>query len=210
MTTIYLLRHGALTGDNRERFVGQINLPLAAEGVRQAEALAQVLRDRGISIIYCSELLRSRQTAEIIARKANFRVETCQDFREIAMGDWEGLSRHEIATRFPDLFDARGRDLANFQVPGGESFATCQQRALAAWETILGRATSNCGSEHIAIVGHAGINRVLLCHLLGIPIENLFRIGQDYGCINVVEQRSGRPCVALLNGRPKNFLRAGE
>jgi probable phosphoglycerate mutase len=196
VTIIYLLRHGALAGDSRDRFIGQIDLPLAPEGIRQAEALAPTLRGQEIGVIYCSDLIRSRQTAEIIAGDSDIPIEAFPGLREISLGDWEGLSRREVAVRFPTEFAARGRDIENYRVPGGESFAECRQRVLAAWNAILG-----CGSERAAVVGHAGVNRLLLCHLLGMPVSNLFRIGQDYGCVNIIEQDGDRVCAVLVNGR---------
>jgi probable phosphoglycerate mutase len=197
MTTIYLLRHGALAGDSRDRFIGQLDLPSAPEGIRQAEALARALRDQQIDALHCSDLLRSRQTAEIIAGITGISIEKHPELREISLGDWEGLSRREAAARFPTEFAARGRDIENYRIPGGESFADCIQRALPVWNALLG-----CSSERIAIVGHAGVNRLLLCHLLGMPVANLFRIGQDYGCVNIIEQDGERIRVGLVNGRP--------
>lgn len=201
MTTIYLLRHGALGGDNRDRFVGQIDLPLAPQGVRQAEALARALRGRGIGAIYCSDLLRSQHTAEIIGGEIGVPVATRRDLREISLGAWEGLPRGEVARRFPAEFAARGRDLENYRVPGGESFADCRRRALAAWGAILAD-----GGENVAIAGHAGVNRLLLCQLLGMAVANLFRIGQNYACVNIVEQNGERTCVRLVNSRPADVL----
>jgi probable phosphoglycerate mutase len=58
---------------------------------------------------------------------------------------------------------------------------------------------------NILIVGHAGINRLLLCHMLGMPIENLFRFSQDYACINIIVYERGQYCVKLLNGQRIKF-----
>jgi probable phosphoglycerate mutase len=197
VTTIYLLRHGALADDSHDRFIGQIDLPLAAEGIRQAQALAQTLLNENIGIIYCSDLLRSEQTAEIIADEINAPIEARSELREISLGNWEGLSRSEVKSSFPVQYAERGKDIENYRIFGGESFADCRLRALAAWEEML-----NCGSDRIAIAGHAGINRLLLCHLLGMPSTNMFRIGQDYGCVNIVEQTNEHICIKLINGRP--------
>ncbi|MBS1161176.1 MAG: alpha-ribazole phosphatase [Proteobacteria bacterium] len=197
MSTIYLLRHGALAADCSRHFIGQIDLPLAAAGVRQVEALAQALREREISVIYCSDLLRSLQTAQIIAAPTKARIKVLPGLREIALGEWEGQLRRDIATRFPEQFVARGRDIENTPAPGGESFAEVQQRLLPTWQRILAE-----GGENIAIAGHAGINRLLLCSLLGMPLANMFRLGQDYACINIIEQSGEQACVRLLNGHP--------
>ncbi|HEY8906664.1 MAG TPA: alpha-ribazole phosphatase [Rhodoferax sp.] len=200
MSTIYLLRHGALPDNSRKRFIGQTDLPLAAEGIRQAQALAHALRDTNFGSIYCSDLRRTHQTAEIIVAKTRIPIQATRDLREISLGHWEGLLRSEVKTSFPEQYAARGDDIENCRVPGGESFADCRLRALTAWEKIV-----NCGGDHIVIVSHAGINRLLLCHLLGIPMTHMFRIAQDYGCVNIVQQTGESICVKLVNGRPTDI-----
>jgi probable phosphoglycerate mutase len=200
MTTIYLLRHGALAGDNRDRFIGQTDLPLAPQGMQQAEAMALALRNRGIGAIHCSDLMRSRQTAEIITTKLSVNVAAHAELREVSLGDWEGLLRREVAERWADEFAARGRDMDSYRPPGGESFADCLARAWPLWKSI-----TNTDAEAIAIVAHAGVNRLLLCRLLGMPVQNMFRLGQDYGCVNVVEVERRNIRVRLINGRCANL-----
>ncbi len=194
MTTIYLLRHGALSKTWRERFVGQIDPPLGPEGIRQAEALARTLSRQRIDAIFCSDLVRSQQTASIIATAANMPFTARRDLREIALGDWEGLLRGEVAEHDPDQFAARGRNIEHHRIPGGESFADCRERVLAAWAAII-----RPEWEHMVIVGHAGINRLLLCHFMGIPVVRVFSLRQDYGCVNVIEQTAGETKVLELN-----------
>ncbi|MFZ3136959.1 MAG: histidine phosphatase family protein [Thermodesulfovibrionales bacterium] len=54
--------------------------------------------------------------------------------------------------------------------------------------------------EHVAIVAHGGVNRIILCLILGIPLENIFRIEQDYGALNIIEFWEKYPVVKLING----------
>lgn len=205
MSAIYLLRHGALVGDGRDRFVGQTDLPLAPEGVRQAEAQAAALRGRDIGIVHCSDLARCRQTAGIIARELQVPVEEHAALREISLGDWEGLPRREVAERWPEQFAARGREIERFRPPGGESFTDCLTRALPAWLVIV-----QAGCKAVAVVGHAGVNRVLLCHLLGLPIAELFRFRQDYGCINLVEHDANRTRIMFANAAPADLAMGND
>jgi probable phosphoglycerate mutase len=116
--------------------------------------------------------------------------------REIDMGEWQGLSRREVAERLPDEYAARGRDIANFRPPGGESFADLAARVLPCWRDIV----EDGDTQVVAIAGHAGVNRVILCHLLGAPLANLFRIAQRPACVNVIEWRKNEPVVALIDG----------
>ena len=208
MTRVFLLRHGALAEHLSACFVGQIDPPLAAAGRRQATELGRALRDRSIDAIYCSDLARARESAEIIAGEIApaghaLPLRARRDLREIALGDWEGLSRSEVAERFPGDYAARGADLENYRIPGGESFADCRQRMLGAWREIVAGQKRN-----IVVVGHAGANRALLCHLLGRPAAAMFSIGQDYGCVSVVDRQGETDSVTLLNGRPAD-LRGG-
>ncbi|HWQ61754.1 MAG TPA: histidine phosphatase family protein [Negativicutes bacterium] len=193
---VFLARHGKIRlEDDQRRYIGQLDLPLSGEGVRQAEVMRKML-GQVVTAVYCSDLARSRQTAEIIAGDGGVAVTPRSELREISLGEWEGCTFADITRRFPNEFRARGADIAYYRVPGGESFADCSLRAVAAFHDILGTSAGD-----IAIVGHAGVNRLLLCNILGLPLGNLFRIGQDYGCINIIKCSEAGYQVQLVNFR---------
>ena len=193
--TVYLLRHGKIAiGGEQRCYIGQVDIPLEAAGVCQAERLQARLARVGFAAVYCSDLVRSLETARIIAGKTSARVEVRPKLREINLGEWEGLAFDEVARRFPGEFEARGKDIAYYRTPGGESFADCNQRIVAAFHEIMTEA-----EEPVVIVGHAGVNRLILCYVLGMPLTNLFRIRQDYGCINVIQYAGTSGQVKLLN-----------
>ena len=193
MSEIYLIRHGEITQSLPRRFVGKSDLPLTDRGRRQMRQVSQFLAGRGVSRLLCSPLSRCVESAGIVGMALGLEPEVVPDLREIGLGVWEGLTVEEVRERFPGDYEARGRDLAQFRPAGGESFADVQRRAWAAFEAL-----SDFKSPQ-AIVAHGGVNRVLLCRILGMPLENLFRLGQDYGCANVV--RTGRDglCVDVMN-----------
>lgn len=194
---VYLVRHGKIRLEDGQRcYIGQIDLPLSDEGERQAQRLQKMLDSAAIGAVYCSDLVRSQRTAEIIAGRNGAAVTALRFLREISLGQWEGFSFADIARRFPDEFKARGADIGYYRIPGGESFADCSLRVVAAFQEILG-----ASSGDIAIVGHAGVNRVLLCHILGMPIANVFRIGQDYGCMNIIQCGVSGYQLKLINYR---------
>lgn len=195
--TVYLLRHGKIEHDEgRRMYIGQLDLPLSEEGEKQAQLLQKVFAKTALSAVYCSDLSRSHQTAEIIADGKDIAIIQRHDLREISLGEWEGCTFADIARRFPEQFKARGADIGYFTVPGGESFADCSKRAVAVFHQIVCRAKGD-----ILIVGHAGVNRLLLCHILGMPIANLFRISQDYGCINVIQSINSGYRLKMVNAR---------
>ena len=192
---IYLLRHGRIQNPGEpRRYIGQLDAPLDAEGIRQAERLRERLLPTGIQKVYCSDLERSRETARILAGENAGGVFVCPELREIHLGEWEGLSFAEVVRRFPEKFEARGRDIAYYRIAGGESFADCAKRVLPAYQKIIAES-----ADSAAIVGHAGVNRLILCHLLGMPIANLFRIVQDFASVNVIQYNGINPQIRLVN-----------
>jgi probable phosphoglycerate mutase len=200
---VYLVRHGKIQQeDNQRRYIGQIDLPLTAEGIKQAQSLRKRFENADIGTLYCSDLSRSIETAKIIASSRDVRIVVREDLREICMGEWEGCTFGDIGRRFPNEFKARGGDIVSYRVPGGESFADCRERVVAAIEDIVASSSGN-----LVIIGHAGVNRLLLCHMLGMPIANIFRIGQDYGCLNVIQCGSTGYQVKLMNGSGRNGRR---
>ncbi len=196
-TVIYLVRHGAIISVAGKAFIGQIEAPLSEEGVEQAWALRQWLEPVRFSRLISSDLSRSQRTAKIICGRRANSLESFPDLREINLGEWEGFSFQEIRERFPDDYAARGLDIENWRPPGGESFADCRARVSSVLAEIVARSQGN-----VLLVGHAGVNRLILCSVLGIPVRNLHGIGQDYGCINIIENGPDRARVHLMNYVP--------
>jgi len=197
MITVYLFRHGAIQLEGPRRFVGQADLPLSDEGLRQAAWWRDRLEDVPFGAVHCSDLSRCRDTARIVKGNRNIAVEEWRELREIGLGDWEGVPMEEVRRRHPDLWLKRGSDLARTRPPRGESFEDLRRRVTPAFHEIVSREQGP-----VALVAHAGVNRVLLCHVLGIPLEHLFRIGQDYGALNIMEGQRKAFRVLLLNCRP--------
>ena len=197
MRAALLIRHGAIGGDAEGRFVGAADAPMCVAGEAQIRELAARLRlCVAPDAIYCSDLSRSRRTAELLACGRDIPIRVRPALREIDMGDWQGLSRREVAERQPDAYAARGRDIAKFRPPGGESFSDLASRVLPCWRSLA----EDAETAVVVVAGHAGVNRVILCHLLGAPLANLFRIAQRPACLNVVEWRKNEPVVTLVDG----------
>jgi probable phosphoglycerate mutase len=88
-------------------------------------------------------------------------------------------------------------EVARFRPPAGESFLDLQQRVVPVFEKEVDHAGGN-----ILMVAHAGVNRMILCHLLGMPPEHLFRLVQDWGSMNLIDRQAGKYRIHCLNLRP--------
>ena len=192
--TVYLLRHGHVDSGDPRHYIGRTDLPLSTKGLSQARDLAALLARIGAARIVTSDLDRALQTARIIAAACGLEVETDPRLREIDLGDWDGEAMEAVRRRAPEAYRLRGEDLAGFRPPGGESFDDLARRVVPAFEEAAART-----SGVLIVVAHAGVNRVILADLLGMPRRALLRIGQDYGAVNVIEYPSKGPVVRAMN-----------
>jgi alpha-ribazole phosphatase len=195
-TRLYLVRHGQVADGHTHRYHGHNDIALSPQGVRQLETLAEQLRPVPLAGVYASNLTRALKGAEIICRGREFAPQVIPEFQEVHFGAWEGLSFTEIAERYPQELQARFRDLPNFRIPGGESLLDVRDRALPRLDELIQRHDR----QSFLIVAHAGVNRVILSEALGLPLEHLFRLDQNYGCLNVVDYFPDMAMVRLLNG----------
>ncbi|MGD9608305.1 MAG: histidine phosphatase family protein [Desulfovibrionaceae bacterium] len=179
-TTIYLMRHGAIPQVRPRRFVGQTDHPLTDAGRAQAAAWREVLADLPLSAVVASDLCRCLETAAIVLDGRDLAVRPEPRLREIHLGVWEGLTVEEVQERFPGAYERRGCDLATCRPEGGESFADVQARAVPVIAALAGI------GGNVLVVAHGGVNRTILCHALGLDLDHLFRLGQDYCRCNIL------------------------
>src|SRR6266850_2102809 len=101
VTRMFMVRHGATVLSAEDRFAGATDVALSDEGREQTRRLARRLSEEKITAIYASPLGRTVETAEILAAPHKLQVKTCDGFREINHGRWEGMTRREVEEKFP-------------------------------------------------------------------------------------------------------------
>ena len=199
--TIYLLRHGAIDHPGQaRRYIGWQDHALSDTGRLQARAWSEYFSGMALDGIYCSDLGRCLETARIIAARCSLEPRALAELREIGLGEWEGRRFDAVRAEDPREFQRRGEQIADHRPPGGESFNDLQRRV---WPVF----TKLASGPHRAIlmVIHAGVIRVLLCRLLGMPLENLFRIGLAYGTLSIVDFAPREYRVRAVNIPPRLF-----
>jgi len=197
-TTIYLIRHGEVGDSNPRRYNGHIDVPLSENGVEQIKRLAVFLsgevskrvsgkagkrESTQLKAVYCSGLERAVKSAEIIAEPFGLEPVVVDGLKERSFGEWEGMTFDEVGEKWPDAFNAWADDPLRFSPIGGESTLETRERVMPAFNKIV----DDHKGEEIAVVSHGGVTRVILCEMLGMPLENIFRIEQDFGALNVIE-----------------------
>ena len=172
MGTIYLIRHGETPWNQQARYQGQMDIELSDQGVQQAQYLAHRMRRCPLAAIYASDLQRAWQTAQIIAGHHGLAVHQDPRLRETNFGVWEGRTRDEIKQEYPELFRQRYSAAGQAMVPGAESPQTVQERMLLA----LNDAVRLHPQDAIAFVSHGGALRLVFCSILGVPLDQAYRI----------------------------------
>jgi len=179
---LYLVRHGEPEFEGGEsRCLGRTDLPLSEKGKQQAFDLAKYFSDKNIEKAYHSYLLRAKQTAELISN-GEYPIIQADGLEELDAGDWENLTFREIRSKYPELYERRGHDMAKNPPPNGETFMEGLLRFRSAIESIIKEDQGN-----VVVVAHASVNKLLLCDALNLNHNDVSKMAQPYGCINIFE-----------------------
>lgn len=165
---IVLMRH-AHTDAGAGRCIGRTDVPLSAEGARQAADLAEILGGCAFSRLCSSPSGRARDTLAPLASHRGVETEILSGLDEIDMGAWDGLSFDEIRARFPADYARRGASFGDFRPSGGESFNDAANRAMQVLSALAS------GPQHVLAVTHAGVVRAILCRLTGHDMNDPFQ-----------------------------------
>lgn len=177
MNRMILIRHGETDWNIEGRWQGQIDVPLNAIGMKQADEIAQSMLGKKIGAIYSSDLMRARQTAEVIGKALGLKVNLDHRLREIHQGDWQGLLISEIQQRYHDEFTKRKKDPLAVAPPGGETARQVQERVLEFIEDI----SEYYSNMNILVVSHGFAIAMIIAHFKKIPIEQVWDLVPQNG-----------------------------
>lgn len=218
---LFLVRHGASTGNTPGHLLGHGEHPLTARGLAQAEAVAARLEPLGPMPVHCSDLERARQTAERIAGMWESTPRVVQEdarLRELHLGAYEGKSWDDYLAD-EKLNAAMIADPLHTRLPGGESVAEMQGRALAAVREIVteygeflaiaerfertsvpsGAVRGAHSPAAACVVAHDGPIRAILNHFLGVIPEKWWALTTTHGGVSLLEWSNGWVNVRFVN-----------
>ncbi len=173
-TVTVMARHGATAYSLEKRFSGSggVDMPLAPVGQAQADALAaEVVRRAAVTRVVCSPLLRTRQTAAIVADAIGLPVEVDDGFAECSFGEWDGFTFAEVRDRWPvELEEWLGS--VEVAPPGGESFVQCRERVDGARRGLAERYPG----ERVLVVSHVSPIKIMVGLAVGAPLRSVYRM----------------------------------
>lgn len=157
MIELILIRHGETAWNAVRRLQGHLDVPLNAEGERQAAALGRALQAEPLDAIYASDLQRARQTAQAIADLRGMTVQIEPGLRERCYGGFEGLMYAELNERYPQAYAAwKAREL-DAPLPAGERKPETMREFFERATAAITRIASAGGRRKIALVTHGGV-----------------------------------------------------
>lgn len=199
MTKIILTRHGQTEWNARPRFHGRVDLALSEAGIEQARATSKRIRATlgwKPSAVYTSPMRRCAVTGQIICEPFGLTVEPIDGLNDIDYGKWQGLTRHEVKTHWPAEFQIWSHTPHLSKLPDGETLQEVLARASSTVDDILRRHPN----DTIVLVGHGGVNRVILLHALGLSLSRYWCLAQNMCAISELNfsPRSGF-AIRLIN-----------
>jgi len=159
---IHLARHGQ-TYFNLEEILGG-DSELTPEGWEHAKKVARSFAGIPLDIIYSSKSIRSIQTAGVLHKRyPGIPLIKIEELHEISYGDLDSMKNSDFEMQHPDLFEARQTDKYNWCPQNGENYELGLERVMPFLDEIKSQ------GKNSAIVGHQGMNRIILGYLLDLP-----------------------------------------
>jgi probable phosphoglycerate mutase len=200
-TQLIFLRHGETphTVDKRFSGSGGDDPGLSETGELQARAAAQYLSTiGGIDAVVVSPMLRTRQTAQVVAESLGLDVKVEKGWVECSFGDWDGHTFAEVQQKWPDALNA-WMESTTVAPPGGESFDACARRARSARDGLL----AAYPGKTVLVVTHVTPIKLMVRSVLQAPMSSLFRMELSPASITEIHwYADGLASLKSFNLRP--------
>ncbi len=157
MVNLYLIRHG-----RQNSTLCNTDVELSKEGIAQCGLLRERIKKYRLDAVYSSDMLRARQTAEIINEAFGLPHGIRAELREISFGLLEGKTDEYIEEHFRDFNEEQNKLIDDLPYPGGENGTSVYERAMPVLQELV-----ESGKKDILIVTHGGVIRAILAALFG-------------------------------------------
>ncbi|KAG7671325.1 hypothetical protein Ndes2526B_g02182 [Nannochloris sp. 'desiccata'] len=207
---VVLVRHGQSTWNARSRIQGSSDFSVLTEdGVRQAEAARDVLKNWKFDTLFASPLKRAAKTAQVVWGPRQGHAVVLPSLREVDLYSFQGLDKNAGRTAHPDAYETWQRRPAEFSIDGHMPVRELWHRASLAWQEILNSTGFN---DTALVVAHNAVNQALISTALGLTPLHFRRITQTNAAFSVLNfgwDKQGKVSVVVerLNYFPDGPLR---
>ena len=202
-TRVILVRHGETDfPKNRIYCDAQEDPALNSTGQAQAAQAAKFLSLEDVSAIYVSPSLRTRMTAEAIAKHHDqLSVAFDSNLVERNFGDWEGMYFDEIESQYPQKYREWKENQAAFKLGLGESVYDLSERVAP----VISKIVAAHPGQVVVVVTHVGPIRVLLAKALNLPVEGYRQLAIDPASMTGVDYGVTQNNLIFMNFHGRHF-----
>ncbi len=178
--TIDLLRHGEVEGGACYR--GSTDDALTTTGFEQMQRATKyaTTSTQPWDKIVCSPLQRCFKFARYLSQQISVPLETDERAKEICFGEWEGKNAETILKEAPEKIKQYWQDPIHNTPPNGETLQNFENRVIDFWRDLA----INHQNQHVLVITHAGIIRMIIHLLLCTPLSSLFNINVPHACMS--------------------------
>jgi len=192
-TEFIVVRHGETAWNVEGRIQGHLDTPLNDEGLAQALMVGERLAREPFDAFYCSDLLRTRQTAQPLMDRTRRVPQLQSELRERHLGIFQGLTGVQCQQQFPEDYRRFHERDPDHVIPEGESVRQLYERITTFFADLLAR---HAGGR-VVVVTHGGVLDALYRWALDIPLgrardfpifnASINRIAHDGSALRVMQ-----------------------
>ncbi len=192
MGRVLLVRHGESELNRDGIFYGNLDPKLTKKGREQATKLKEVLKNYNYDKVYSSDLIRARETAEIINSK-NIEISCTPKIRELNFGIFEGMKYEEIKKKYPKEEKLWREEWKTFSYITGESVEAMQNRCVEFLEEVRSE------EKDILIVAHWGVINSILSHYMIGNLDGYWKFATENCALTILNFNNNFPVLEGMN-----------
>jgi alpha-ribazole phosphatase len=182
---LILIRHGKTCDNLKRKYSGIRDIGLTRVGWQEAKKIEEKIKGLKVDRVFCSDLKRSWQTAEIIFSNRTCKIIKNPHLREINFGIWEGLTYSQILKRFPAIYKKWLADPFSMDIPSGQRLSSFIQRI----KKELRKIVNSNKKQTVALVTHSGVIRVILNTSQDIKRSYFWRLKINPSAVYIIEYK---------------------
>lgn len=193
---LIIVRHGETDWNRLRKTQGMTDTGLTPKGLRQARRMGARVRNMHIQCVFSSPLSRALATANAIASIVKAPVATDGDLREIAFGEWEGLTFDEIGERYPEELKVWNTDPHLCAPPGkAETLMQVAERS----SRFLASIRKEYDGKTVVAVSHSVPCKAMVALSIGLPLSRIHSLRMDNASMSIIDFYEDRAVLRLFN-----------
>lgn len=196
---LYFIRHGETLWNTLKIFQGTSNSPLTKKGEIQAIKLGEKLKNTDFTAFYSSPLGRTIQTSNLILKDRDIKIDYIEEFKEISLGDMEGVEREEFIRLYPTEFENFFNNPKEYnpKAYNGEDFYTLLDRVKTGLKKLV---ENHKKDDVVAIVSHGMTLKIIFMAINNLSFDDVSKLTVPKNTsLTIVDYTDGKYNIELFS-----------